>query len=179
MNRLRRVLGLCSVVFLAACAAPAAPLPSFRVSPLSLAAPVAVQQRLTVTTGGQQRQFQLALEADAQGLRVAVLDVGLIVARFEWDGQNIQGASAPGWPAALSADRLLAMLQLVHWPADALRPGLPHGWTLEADSAQRVLRHGSGERLVVRHLGAGRVEIDDRAGGYRVLVESREMEVAP
>ena len=86
---------------------------------------------------------------------------------------------APGWPAAVSGERMLSELQLVHWPLPALQFALPPGWTVKQEEGARVLRFGQQRVLVVRHPGPDRIELENLAEGYAVLIESRPWGLAP
>ena len=46
----------------------------------------------------------------------------------------------PYLPPEVSADDLIADLQLALWPLERLRAGLTPGWTLAADDEGRILR---------------------------------------
>lgn len=155
------------------------PLPLLRLSPASVGEAIAVQQRMTVTAAGRSHQFQVALEADRDSIRVAVMDMGQTVAWLEWDGTRLEQTRAPGWPAAVSGERMLSELQLVHWPLPALQFALPPGWTVKQEGNSRVLRFGQQPVLVVRFTGGDRFELENLAEGYVVLIESKPWGVSP
>lgn len=155
------------------------PLPLLRLSPASVGQAIAVQQRMTVTVAGGVHHFQLALEADRDSIRVAVMDMGQTVAWLEWDGTRLEQTRAPGWPAAVSGERMLSELQLVHWPLPALQFALPPGWTVKQEGNSRVLRYGQLPVLVVRFAGRDRIELENLAEGYVVLIESKPWGLPP
>jgi hypothetical protein len=172
-------LGVCAVwLALAGCASAPQALATPPVVLLGtdmLEQPLALQQRLTVTAAGRTLQFDMALEADRDGVRMALLDMGQAVARLEWDGRQLTERRAPGWPAQVRSDRILADLQLVHWPVQALQSALPLGWTLTSDAGGRTLRHSGHAIVRVRFPAPMVAELDNLADGYRVRVESRAM----
>jgi len=173
----RRALILAGAGLLAGCVAPRGPrLPpepyALRLSPASLGRELALQQRMTLSVYGFSQQMDLALEADAQAVRLAILAFGQTLARLEWDGRELMESRAPGWPTAVTGARVLADVQLVHWPADAIRAALPPGWTLEASEDSRLLRVGSTPVARVRYPAPGQAELDNVAGHYRLRLES-------
>ncbi|MCC2674998.1 MAG: hypothetical protein K0R58_1945 [Ramlibacter sp.] len=145
---------------------------ALRLSPASLGRELSLQQRMTVTFAGHSQQMDVALEVDAQVVRLAVLAFGQTVARLDWDGRDLRESRAPGWPPAVTGARVLSDLQLVHWPADAIRRSLPMAYTLEADAQERVLRVGSTALARVRYPATGAAEIDNLAAGYRLRLDA-------
>ena len=168
------VAGACAV--LGGCALPRAPraLPepyALRLSPASLGRELSLQQRMTVTVYGHAQQMDVALEVDAQAVRLAVLAFGQTMARLEWDGRELQETRAPGWPPAVTGSRVLSDLQLVHWPADAIRAGLPMAYTLDATAQERVLRVGNVALARVRYPAPGAAEVENVVARYRLRLE--------
>lgn len=162
------------VLTVAACATRMAPAagPLLRLSPAALEQTLALQQRLTVDARGQRQQLEIAFEADAQGVRLAVLDLGRAVARLEWDGRELRETRAAGWPDAVRGDRILSDLQLVYWPAEAIRSALPPGWTLSAQPGMRSLDAGGRTVVQVRYPAADVVELENLSERYRIRIES-------
>lgn len=165
---------LACTMLLAACTsvAPAPPPePALRLSPASLGRELALQQRMTVQVMGRSQQLDVALEVDAQAVRMAVMDLGHTVARLEWDGRTLQQSRAPGWPASVTGERVLSDLQLVHWPLAAIAPALPAGWSVRLEGGERVLRYRDAAMVRVRYPGSGTAEIDNLAAGYSIRLE--------
>jgi hypothetical protein len=148
-------------------------MPLLRLSPASLGRELTVVQRLDVQAAGQSRSLDVALEVDAESVRMAVMQLGHTVARLTWDGAKLEQSLAPGWPKVVSAERVLSDLQLVWWPAAQVRSALPADWTLTESTQARELRHG--ERLVtsVQVLGPGHIELVQHTQGYTVQVHSQ------
>lgn len=162
------------VLLLAGCASlpPAGEVPALRLSPAALGRELVLQQRMTVTAAGRSEQLDVALEADADIVRVAVLAFGQTVARLEWDGRELRETRAPGFPAAVTGARVLGDLQLVHWPLAAIAQALPPGWTLKVEDGERVLRHGDVVAVRVRYPDAGTAELHNLVNGYRIRLDT-------
>ena len=172
---MRALLLLLLASLLAACAslAPAPPeQPTLRLSPASLGGELALQQRMTVQAMGRSQQMDVAIEVDAEAVRMAVLAFGQTVARLDWDGRTLQQSRAPGWPASVTGERVLSDLQLVHWPLSAIATALPPGWSVRQEGTERVLRHHDSPVVRVRYPGSGTTEIDNLAAGYSIRLES-------
>ena len=165
---------------LVACAATmAVTSPRLRLSPASLGGPVALQQQLTATVGGQTYRMDVLLEADALSVKLAVLSLGHTAARLEWDGTTLTESHAAWWPAAVSGERVLGDLQLMLWPAAAVSAALPAGWSLAASPGLRVLSQGSEAVVRIQYDGPMSAELTHLREGYAVRVESRALEDAP
>jgi hypothetical protein len=130
---------------------------------------------MTLTVFGHAQQMDLALEADAQAVRLAVLAFGQTMARLDWDGHELKESRAPGFPAAVSGTRVLSDVQLVHWPEPAIRAALPPGWSLQARADERVLLAGSAPLMRVRYPAPGIAELENIPGHYRLRLESVEL----
>lgn len=169
-QRLRWLLALASLC-LAACAGTTATTRgelSLRLSPASLGHELALQQRMTVSAMGRSHEMDVAIEVDAEAVRVAVLDFGQTVARLDWDGRRLTEDRVQGWPAAVTGSRVLSDLQLVHWPLEAIRPALPNGWTVQMEGPARVLRFQDVPVIVVHYPAPGSAELDNLGAGYRL-----------
>ncbi|NML42586.1 DUF3261 domain-containing protein [Ramlibacter sp. G-1-2-2] len=169
-----RVLVVLMALVLAACAtAPRQEELALRLSPASLGHELALQQRMTVSSHGQSQQLDVALEVDAQAVRMAVMDFGQTVARLEWDGRDLNESRAKGWPEAVTGSRVLSDLQLVHWPLAAIRPALPAGWSVdEAADRARTVRYGDTPMIRVRYPAPGSAELENLAVGYRLRLDA-------
>lgn len=178
MTPLLRMIGTVLLALaLTACASGPAPtaVPLLRLSPAALGQPLALQQRLTVDAQGRRQQLEVGLEADAQAVRLAVLDLGQTVARLEWDGRQLTEARAAGWPDAVRGERILSDLQLVYWPADAIRAALPAGWTFSVQPGERSLRLGERAVVQVRYPATDAAELENLVERYRIRIDSRAL----
>jgi hypothetical protein len=149
-----------------------------RLHPASLGRELALQERMTVTAWGGTQQLDVALEVDAQAVRLAVLAFGQAVARLEWDGRELKEQRARGWPAAITGSAVLRDLQLVHWPIAAIQPALPAGWSLALEGEDRVLRLRGRTVIRVRYPAPGRAELHNLLAGYALRLEGAQVEVA-
>ena len=145
---------------------------SLRLPPASLGHDLMLQQRVTVTAMGRSQQMDVAVEADAEAVRFAVLDLGQTVARLEWDGHDLKETRPAGWPAVVTGQRVLGDLQMVYWPADAIRGALPQGWTLQADEQGRTVRSLKEIVLRVRYPSPGTAELENVQGGYQLRMDA-------
>lgn len=136
------------------------------------------QQILRIERGDRQQRLIAAGELCGTRLALSLLTPeGLEVLRVRQRGTSVEVRRRRGLPAGLSARAVLADLQLVHWPADALRGAWGPRWRLEApERARRVLRDGD-LRVRVRYADApwqGPVTVEHLAQGYRVHVTTLE-----
>ncbi|MDZ5459465.1 DUF3261 domain-containing protein [Azohydromonas lata] len=154
--------------------------PLLRLPPAALGGSLNQQQQITVEVEGREPQrMEVLLEADAQAVRVALLALGRTVARLDWDGRELRQERAAWWPAQVAGERVLSELQLALWPVPALRAALPPGWTLqeEAPGLRRLCR--SGEPVIeVRRQDAHRLALVHLRAGYRLLIESQDLQEA-
>jgi hypothetical protein len=149
-----------------------------RLSPASLGRELALQQRMTVSGWGRTEQLDVALEVDAQAVRLAVLSFGQTVARLEWDGRELTEQRARGWPAAVTGAAVLRDLQLVHWPIEAIRAALPPGWSIEHEGSDRVVRLARRTVIRVRYPTPGSAELHNLFTGYAVRLEAAQAEAS-
>jgi hypothetical protein len=174
MRLLSTTVVLAAALSVAGCAGvPAAREEPFtlRLSPASLGGDLALQQRVTVTAMGRSQQMDVAVEADAQTVRFAVLDLGQTVARLEWDGHDMKETRPAGWPAVVTGQRVLGDLQMVYWPAEAIRAALPQGWSLQADEQGRTVRSLKDIVMRVRYPSPGTAELENIPGGYSLRMD--------
>jgi hypothetical protein len=162
-------------LLLAACAAPQPAAErelSLRLSPASLGRELALQQHMTVSAHGRSQQMDVAIEVDADAVRMAVMDFGQTVARLEWDGRTLNETRARGWPDSVTGARVLSDLQLVHWPIAAIRAALPAGWSVDTEGAGRLVRYRDAPMIRVRYPAAGTAELDNLAAGYQLRLDA-------
>ena len=162
---------------LAACAAPPAPVPDdsillLRLAPAALGQDMVARQHLQVQARERELRLEVLLEVDAQAVRLALLDLGQIVARLQWDGARLDSATVPGWPAAVSAERILSDLQLTYWPVAAIAQALPAGWTVEAEQQTRVLRQQGQTVVTITRESPTRTRFVHAREGYSLTINS-------
>ena len=174
---MRGLIALALVAVLAACASmparpPAVGMPPLQLSPSSLGGTLALQQRLVFRHGERSDTVDALVEADPGSVRVVLHQQGQVMLRMRWDGHELQQTRAPQLPEALSAQRVLDDLQLVHWPADAIRAALAPGWQLQDAAAERrLLLHGQ-TVATVRWSGRRNALLENHAEGYRLDISS-------
>lgn len=189
--RRRELIAVLSALGLAACAhpvrAPALRLPELKLTPASLGTSLSLVQRLTVrelpSGAGEtaaEHSIDVQLQIDAQALRLAAFALNQRVLTIVWDGRELQVQRHPMLPAEVDAARVLRDIQLCYWPAEAVRAALPAGWTLDDERSRRVLSHEGSPQVIIDY-GAdarwqGRAELDNRAEGYRLSIESTTTE---
>ena len=149
-----RLIALLSVAtLLAACAgAPASPSPgsatsdavlSLRLTPAALGREMALQQRLDFFHGERRESIEAMVEVDAGSVRVVMHAQGQVALRLDWDGHTLNQTRADWLPPVLDAERVLDDLQLVYWPAAAIKERLPAGWHLvDTPGSRRLLQDG-------------------------------------
>jgi len=174
---LRLIAIVALAVMLAACAgqpvrAPISELPTLRLSPASLGFEMALQQRLQVIVGDKSQTLDALLEVDAGELRLGVQALGQSALTMRWDGKELQQRRADWLPPALSADRVLFDLQLVFWPADAIRAVLPANWTLQEAPGRRLLLNAGAEVVSVEYLTADHAVLKHLREAYLLDVTS-------
>lgn len=178
MFRLSAVL---VAVLLAACAArvrttdPGLAVPWLQLPPAALPQPLALQQRLTFRHGERRDTVDALVESDADGTRVAIHAQWQVALRLDWDGATLRQQRAPWLPAALDGERVLADLQLVYWPAAAIRAALPQGWRLEESGGHRLLRKGDSVVATVDYPEPQRAHLEQRALDYTLDIASGEV----
>ncbi|WP_313145147.1 DUF3261 domain-containing protein [Stenotrophomonas sp.] len=166
-------------LLLAACASrmprPQIELPPLRLSPASLPAPLALQQQLHFRFGSHERDLDALLEADAEQVQLAVQAMGQTGVRLQWDGQQLTQQRAPWLPPQVRAERVLDDLQFALWPTEAIATALPAGWQVADDGHRRSLARDGQEWLQLQRLDDGSVQLDNRAEGYTLRIESIDM----
>jgi len=166
-------------LLLAACASrmprPLVELPPLRLSPASLPAPLALQQQLHFRFGSHERDLDALLEADAQQVQLAVQAMGQTGVRLQWDGQQLTQQRAPWLPPQVRAERVLDDLQFALWPTGAIAAALPAGWQVADDGRLRSLSREGQVWLQLQRLDDGSVQLDNRAEGYTLRIESIDM----
>ena len=76
---------------------------------------------------------------------------------------------------ARGAERVLDDLQFALWPTAAIAAALPAGWQVSDDGRQRSLSRDGTVWLQLQRLDDGSVQLDNRAEGYTLRIESIDM----
>jgi len=178
-----RLMSVLALVLLAACAsAPRVgqgmPAPmALRLSPASLGRELALDQRLEFTVGGQRQSVDARLESDGQATRLLLHQQGRPLLRLAWDGHALTSERAPAAPDALDPARILDDVQLVYWPAEAIRAALPRGWRLDEPAGARRLSARGQPVASIDYLADGRVRLEQHRLAYVLVIRSQD--VAP
>lgn len=152
-----------------------------RLSPASLGRELQLSQRVTVVRGDERKSFDAQLEVDASAVRIAAVAMGQTIASLVWDGKTLDQKVSTHVPAAVSASRILSDVQLAWWPAEAVRAGLPAGYSLEEVNGTRVIIASGAPFASVSYEGAPPawklVRLTQQRYGYVLEIES--VEAAP
>ncbi len=128
------------------------PVPQLRLAPAMLGRTLSLQQQITVQArtphGEQTRELLAVLQADATHTRLAALAGGQVLARLDWDGNDLRVTRAPWAPAEVAPERILSDLQLALWPLTAIRAALPDGWSVDTLAGTATRRLRTGQELV-------------------------------
>jgi hypothetical protein len=160
-------------------AAPGEPLPELRLAPSALGASVSLAQQLTFTheqDPGGPRSLEALMEVDPEQLQLAGLAMGHRILTLRWNGTTLSEERDPRLPAQFQSALVLRDVQLVYWPADAVRAALPSGWTLEDGPGLRTLSKDGREWVTVRYDGTprweGRTHLTNLSEHYQLTIES-------
>lgn len=172
-----RLIAAFALVALAGCRPPdtrppveAAPL--FALAPSALPGGLAEQQRLSFEHGDRRETVDAMVQADAAAVRLVIHAQGQVALRLDWDGEELTQKRMPWLPEAIDGARVLSDLQLVFWPAGALRTQLPAGWTIEDDGARRTLRDARGTVAWVERVDDDTRVLHQARLRYRLRIDS-------
>jgi len=141
-----RVSLFIALLLLSACATTRAPDTGARplVSPAALRADRSANQIVRGAFGAREMTFNCVVTVRGDTLTVIGLTaMGVRAFTLRYDGGHIQVDNDLPVPPQLTPERLLADIQLVLWPLNALQPLLERdGWQLTEISGTRRLRRG-------------------------------------
>ena len=197
-----RWLGIFLCIVLTSCAgsptkspnASAEYMPNLRLSPASFGQSLTLLQRLTAqplnvhdidtarqsdlgaTTMQARQSLEAVLQIDAEQVQLVGLALGQRVLTLSFDGNTLNEQRHPLMPAAVNGERILRDVQLVYWPAAAIRAELPPEWTLIETPLRRVLMKNDVLAVEIIYSAdpawAGRVEFLNQRQHYQLLIES-------
>ncbi|PQA78889.1 DUF3261 domain-containing protein [Rhodoferax sp. TS-BS-61-7] len=184
---MRSLIVIWLLLCLGACAAPlgaSRTVPELRLSPQTLGTPLSLAQHLSVSriapgAGGMglpQTELEALLEMDAQSLRLAVITMGQRVLTVQWDGERLQATRNEHVPAAIDAVHVLRDIQLLYWPAEAIRAQLPAAWSIDDTAGLRTLRYSGQAQVEIVYSDArrwvGQATLSNYLEGYRMRIDS-------
>jgi hypothetical protein len=147
-----------------------------KLAPSALGESISLQQHLTVERNGRVDELDAVLEVDSQRLDLVGLALGQRVLTLHYDGQILNTWRHPLFPPELRDEDILEDLQLILWPADAVRQALPGGWRIEENGARRTLLIGEMPVTVINYSGAsrwnGKIELSNLRYQYRLIIQS-------
>jgi len=184
----RRLIAILLGALLTACAsAPPPPrieLPRLRLAPADFGQTLSLAQRLTVLQlprsaaeeAPAEQSLDALLEIEPGELRLAAFALNQRVLSLRWDGRELGQNRHPLLPRAVDAERVLRDVQLAYWPLASVRAALPAAWSVEDGEGWRELRLNGQLQLRIDYAGRprwqGRTDLDNRAEGYRLAIES-------
>jgi hypothetical protein len=147
-----------------------------KLAPSALGESISVQQHLTVERNGRVDELDAVLEVDPWRLDLVGLALGQRVLTLHYDGQILNAWRHPMFPAVVRDEDILEDLQLIFWPADAVRQALPGGWRIEENGPRRTLLIGEMPVTVINYSGqhrwSGKVELSNLRYQYRLIIQS-------
>ncbi|GAB2655562.1 DUF3261 domain-containing protein [Arenimonas aestuarii] len=174
---MRGLILLLLAIVMAGCAglatrAPASGMPALALAPSALGRTLALEQRLVFEHGPRSDTVDALVEADDQVVRIVLHRQGQVLLRLAWDGSDLRQERAPQLPENLSAQRVLADLQLVYWPVAAINLALPAGWQLREEQGVRLLDHHGEVVATVHPTGQHEARLENLREGYRLHIRS-------
>lgn len=159
-------------LLLAACASTPPGDPAWPLSTRDLPTPIVLQQQLRIERGAEAREFEALLEADAEGLDLAVLAMGQEALRLHWNGRRLEERRARWLPPQVEGARVLQDLQFALWPLEALQRAAPRGWRVEESGAHRRVWQGKVLVADIDRGDAAAIRISRPLAGYALDIRS-------
>jgi hypothetical protein len=161
--------------------------PLLQLTPASLGATLSLTQRLAVVrlhgVAERQQSLDVLLEVDTQRVHLAGFALGQRILTLSWDGETLQTERHPLLPAAIDGVHVLRDIQLIYWPADAIRAALPAGWYLVEQERRRELWHGQQIAVDIHYPATprwhGRTLLQNQREGYQLTIDSQETAADP
>jgi hypothetical protein len=147
-----------------------------KLAPSALGESISVQQHLTVERNGRVDEIEAVLEVDPRRLDLVGLVLGQRVLTLHYDGQILNAWRHPLFPPEVRDEDILEDLQLILWPADAVRQALPGGWRIEEKDKRRILLSEQTPVTVINYSGEprwnGKIELSNLRYQYRLIIQS-------
>jgi hypothetical protein len=177
MSRLPLILaGLAAGALLAGCGTSRGQLPLLQLSPADLGAPRTLEQRLSLTRGGQTRMIEAVVQCAPEKLTMVATTLGVRLYEVSYDGRHALMSEAQLPAASLPPAVVVNDYILLYAPAEPLRRALPPGYTLVADPRTRRLMRGGHAVMRIDYdsedPAAGRSRLHDAALGVDLVIDS-------
>ena len=147
-----------------------------KLAPSALGESISLQQHLTVERNGRVDELDAVLEVDPRRLDLVGLALGQRVLTLHYDGQILNAWRHPLFPPEVRDEDILEDLQLILWPANAVRQALPGGWRIEENGTRRTLLIGEMPVTVINYSGEprwnGKIELSNLRYQYRLIIQS-------
>jgi Protein of unknown function (DUF3261) len=147
-----------------------------KLAPVALGESISLQQHLTVERHGRVEELDAVLEVDPRRLDLVGLALGQRVLTLHYDGQILNAWRHPLFPTEVRDEDILEDLQLILWPADAVRQALPRNWHIEEKDQRRTLLSGQTLVAVIDYSGEprwnGKIELSNLRYQYRLVIQS-------
>ena len=139
--------------------------------------PFSAIQLATATMNGNRSSLIVAVEVDADGLRVGVLTLlGQKIMESAYDNIGVRSEVQGSVDKRLDPVMLLALIQMATWPSDEVSAGLTPSLRLVESGASREIRSSGRTLLTIERSGDAapyrRLRIDAPHSGLRMVVET-------
>ena len=113
-----------------------------------------IERDLEIRLGERIHYAYARLSLTPDSTRITITDEGgRLMVEMQYGQGRLNVKRTPYLPPEVSADDLIADLQLALWPLERLRAGLTPGWTLAADDEGRILRFNGATESRVDYQG--------------------------
>ncbi len=171
----RSALWMLSLVLINACSSsvfnPPIPGRLNLLSPAEGPAAVLLKQKVTFITEDRRQQFLAVTGIDPRKLELVVLlATGQKILSMSYDGSSFK--QNQHLSKALPGEEIMALIQFVHWPEDAIRRHYRQrdGWMLEFADVQRSLLTRAGLSLRVDY-NVDNIMVVNYQHHYRIVIE--------
>lgn len=145
--------------------------------PTESASDLTLLQNVTIRTPGARTHHRLVFSSGPDNVHLVIFGpMGQRAATFGYNGRELTADERIPHQLPLPAADIITILQLVNWPAAALRRHLPsRHWTLVERNGERIIRSDRGFRAAVRYDGVeppGDKSVYSAGEGYEIIIQS-------
>lgn len=142
-----------------------------------------LEHRLRIERGEHTQSLHAVLSTLPGETRVVALtETGVPVFQLHQTKNDLQVSRSPLLPRQVPMRLILADIQLVFWPIESLRAGLPAPWRVEREQQGRALYNGERLEARVRYQNddgwSGPATLDNIHHGYRLTITPLQSEGA-